>query len=132
VCLWADRAFLLDAYARTARRMLDGAPAGLTVHGWTEAGLSRGSDRAELTILSNQPDTEQVAAALANAIVTRLGLDPVEPAARLAERWLAARALDEPARSQYVATFAPVLGPVLATPATEQWRWFLDVVERQR
>lgn len=26
VCLWEDRAFLLDAYARTGRRMLVGAP----------------------------------------------------------------------------------------------------------
>jgi hypothetical protein len=130
VCLWEDRAFLLDAYARTARRMLDGAPAGLSVRGWTEAGLARGSDRAELAILSNQPDAEQVAVGLANGITTRLGLDPDDPAARLAERWLAARALDEPARSQYVATFAPALGPVLATPEPEQWRWFLDVVER--
>lgn len=131
VCLWEDRAFLLDAYARTGRRMLVGAPAALTVRGWSEAGLARSADRAELTILSNEPDAEQIAAGLANGITARLALDPDYAAARQAELWLAARALDEPARSQYVATFAPALGAVLATAEPEQWRWFLDVVERQ-
>lgn len=81
--------------------------------------------------MSNEPDAEQIAAGLANGITARLALDPDDAAARQAERWLAARALDEPARSQYVATFAPALGAVLATTEPEQWRWFLDVVERQ-
>lgn len=81
--------------------------------------------------MSNEPDAEQIAAGLANGITARLALDPDYAAARQAELWLAARALDEPARSQYVATFAPALGAVLATAEPEQWRWFLDVVERQ-
>lgn len=130
VCLWADRAFLVEAYAESGRRMLEGAPAELGVRGWTETGLVRAADRAALAVVSNEPDGLLVAGGLAEAVATSLALDPDDDADRLGVRWLEARALAEPARGEFARDLAPELATIHALPEDGQWRWFQAIARR--
>lgn len=125
VCLWSDRAFLLNAYAEAGHRMLADAPTTISVHGWTEAGLARPPHHVELVVAGNAPAADMVALGLASAFVERLRprLD-LEPTLR-AEVWLAARALDDAVRADFVAAYAPSVKAILDRPVPDQWEWFL-------
>lgn len=92
VCLWPDRAFLVETYAEPARLMLAGAPESLPYRGWTENGLARPASRAELEITAVQPAADTVALDLAGGLVDAGRPGDSEAERWAAQVWLAARA----------------------------------------
>ncbi|MFC5996820.1 hypothetical protein ACFQE5_21665 [Pseudonocardia hispaniensis] len=127
VCLWPDHGFLAARYGGVGRRMLAGVPEQLPVRGWTEIGLARRAADAPLYIAGNRPGSVQVAQALADGLIERLAPGRAEVDLRPARAWLAARALEGPARVEVAGYGSPVQA-LLTRPEAEQWDWFLRTV----
>jgi len=134
VCLWSDHGFLAPGYAALGRAMLADAPESVPTRGWTEIGLTRSSEHAELYVAGNQPSVDSMATALADGVLDQLAprrtLD--DSRWRLAETWLAAKVLDGAAQDEFVATYGRPVSAVLAQLPDAQWAWFSQTVRTAR
>lgn len=130
VCLWTDHGFLAAGYAEMGRRMLVGAPESVRWSGWTEIGLARASDHAELYVAGNRPSAHSMATALADGAMEQLvpGRELNDSRLQLAETWLAVRALGGAGVDTLLDVYRERIAAILAEPPQARWAWFEQTI----